>query len=172
MPRIHVCSLARLHDTVAETGARRVLTIINVNTPVTRPASIAPDDHLYLGVSDIVTPLDGHILPGEPHVRAILDFAQGWDRAAPLVVHCFAGVSRSTASAFIAACALRPDIAEDDFAGQIRARSPTATPNARLVAVADAAMARGGRMIAAIERIGRGVDCYEGEPFSLDIGRK
>lgn len=170
MPHIHVCSLARLHATVAETGARSVLTIINVATPVRRPPEIAPDRHLYLGVSDIVTPLDGHILPGEDHVVAILDFARGWDRAHPLVVHCYAGVSRSTASAFIAACALRPDIAEADFARDIRARSPTATPNARLVAVADQVMGRGGRMVAAIEAIGRGVDCYEGEPFALDIG--
>lgn len=170
MPRIHVCSLARLHATVAESGARSVLTIINAATPVTRPPGIEPDRHLYLGVSDIVEPLDGHILPGESHVAAILAFANAWDRAHPLVVHCYAGVSRSTASAFIAACALRPDVAESDFAQAIRARSPTATPNARLVAVADAAMGRGGRMIESIARIGRGVDCFEGEPFALDIG--
>jgi hypothetical protein len=44
----------------------------------------------------------------------------GWDRAHPLVVHCYAGVSRSTASAFIAACALAPHRDEAAIAQAIR----------------------------------------------------
>jgi predicted protein tyrosine phosphatase len=51
----------------------------------------------------------------------------------------------------------------------LRQRSPTATPNARLVALADAALKREGRMIAAIEKIGRGEDCFEGTPFFFEV---
>ncbi|MBK9083522.1 MAG: protein tyrosine phosphatase [Rhizobiales bacterium] len=172
MPRIHVCSLARLADTVAETGARSVVTIINARTPVTRPPAIAEDRHLYIGVSDIVIPVDGHILPGQDHVDTLLAFVGAWDRAQPLIIHCYAGVSRSTAAAFISACALRPDLDEAALAAAIRARSPTATPNSRLVAVADGLLGREGRMVAAVAGIGRGAECFEGAPFHLDIGPK
>ena len=73
MPTLHVCSLARLSETLAETGASHVLTLINVGTAVERPASIDVDRHRIVGVSDIVAPLDGHVLPAEAHVREILD---------------------------------------------------------------------------------------------------
>ena len=43
---IHVCSLARLHDTVRETGARHVVTLIKDISLVHRPASITPENHL------------------------------------------------------------------------------------------------------------------------------
>jgi predicted protein tyrosine phosphatase len=84
-------------------------------------------------------------------------------------VHCYAGVSRSTAAALITTCALDPTRDEQAVADLIRARSPTATPNLRLVAVADALLKRQGRMVAAAERIGRGADCYEGVPFRIEI---
>ena len=41
--------------------------------------------------------------------------------------------------------------------------------NRLLVAVADALLGRDGRMIAAIEAIGRGEDCFEGVPFALEL---
>ena len=108
MPRIHVCSLALIGDTVAATGARSLVTLLNPGTAVKRPGSIASARHLYIAVGDIVEEQAGHILPSDAHVRALLDFVADWDRAAPLLIHCFAGVSRSTAAAFIAACALTP----------------------------------------------------------------
>ncbi len=170
MPRIHVCSLRNLHPTVASTGARQVLTLIKNTGQVERPASVAPDRHLALDFSDIVTAKDGEVLASAGQVEALLDFVHGWDRETPLVVHCYAGVSRSTAGAFISACALRPDRPEDHWATALRHASPTATPNLHLVTLADRLLGRRGRMIAAIEGIGRGVDCFEGTPFHLDIG--
>jgi predicted protein tyrosine phosphatase len=169
MPFLQVCSLARLPLTVAEINASHVLTLINAQTPVTRPASIPQDRHLYIAMSDIIEPLDGHITPGEAHVRQLLGFVRGWDRAQPMVIHCYAGVSRSTAAAMITACALNPDRNERDVADLIRERSPTATPNLRLVAVADQILGRDGRMVAAAEKIGRGEDCFEGVPFRLEM---
>jgi predicted protein tyrosine phosphatase len=169
MPHIQVCSLAKLHPTVLAENASHVLTLINQGTPVTRPPSIAPERHRYIAMSDIIEPLDGHIVPAEAHVASLLDFVKGWDRAQPLVVHCYAGVSRSTAAALITAATLNPGREEREIATIIRARSPTATPNLRLVAVADAILGRGGRLLAAAESIGRGADCYEGVPFRLEI---
>jgi predicted protein tyrosine phosphatase len=169
MSFIHVCSLARLDAAVEETGARSVVSLLQEGTPIVRPAAITLDRHLFISVSDIVAPMDGQIMPGEVHVRRLIDFVRDWDRGEPLLIHCFAGVSRSTAAAFIAACALNPSRREHDIAQRIRAASPTATPNVLLVALADRQLARNGRMIDAIAAIGRGELCFEGVPFSLTL---
>lgn len=169
MSTLHVCPLSRLHETVVALRASHVVTLINRDTPVERPASVAPDRHLFIGVSDIVEPLDGQVLPGSDHVDTLLAFVRRWERESPLVFHCFAGISRSTAAAFITACALAPERPELEIAAELRDASPTATPNARLVALADDMLARRGRMVEAIRRIGRGVEAYEGEPFTLRI---
>lgn len=169
MSFIHVCSLARIEAAAEETGARSMVSLLQAGTAMARPAAIAVDRHLFLALSDIVEPVEGHVLPGEEHVRTLLDFARSWDRVAPMLIHCFAGVSRSTAAAFIAACALNPERQEKDIARAIRAASPTATPNARLVALADVILGRRGRMEEAIAEIGRGEACSEGVPFSLAV---
>jgi len=172
MPRIHVSSLQRMYSTVRESGAQDLVTLIKAVTKVPRPEVIAPERHLMLNLSDIVEPREGETMPGEGDVSALLDFVTRWNRENPLVIHCYAGVSRSTASAFVSACALRPDRSEAEWAADLRAASPTATPNSRIVALGDHLLGRKGRMIAAIAAIGRGQECYEGIPFALDIGAR
>jgi predicted protein tyrosine phosphatase len=166
---IHVCSLARLHDTVAETRARHVVTLIKDISLVRRPDSIAAENHLMLDMDDIVTEIDGYVPPNASHVGRLLDFVTRWEREAPIVVHCFAGISRSTAGAFIAACALNPGRDEMTIARTIRNASPTAIPNMRLVTLADAALGRDGRMVEAVRAIGPGLSAFEGVPFRLDL---
>src|SRR5580704_13361665 len=166
---IHVCSLARLHETVAATGARHVVTLLKDTDRVQRPGGIVSANHLILGMDDITEPLDGYVAPADEHVTRLLDFVRGWDRAAPLVMHCYAGISRSTAGAYVAACALNPRRDELAIARKLRLASPTATPNFRIVALADRALGRGGRMTTAIEGIGRGTAALEGEPFRLEV---
>jgi predicted protein tyrosine phosphatase len=55
------------------------------------------------------------------------------------------------------------------IAREIRRASATATPNPRIVAIADRVLGRDGRMLAAIDAIGRGEMAYEGIPFRLDL---
>ena len=88
MPTIHVCPLSRLTETVTATGASHVLTLINVGTLVERPAPIQPERHLFIGVSDIVDPLDGHVLPAAEHVEQLLPLGRAGRRDNPLVIHC------------------------------------------------------------------------------------
>lgn len=169
MPNIHVSSLSNLHQTVADTGASHMVTLININTVVERPATIAPERHLFIGMSDIIAPMEGHITPGEEHVTQLLSFVRAWDRQSPLVIHCWAGISRSTAAAFISTCMLNADRDEQEIARTLREASPSATPNARLVAIADQILGREGRMTSAIAAIGRGEDAFEGRPFLMQI---
>jgi predicted protein tyrosine phosphatase len=166
---IHVCPLALLYDTVEETGARHVVSLLDDQFRIERPQGIAPENHLWLRLHDISSPLDGYVLPDEAHIAELLKFVRAWDRRAPLVVHCFAGISRSTASAYASACALNPHRDEAGIARALRRASPTATPNSRIVALADRLLGRNGRMTAAVESIGRGVTAAEGTPFRLDL---
>ena len=169
MPRLYVCPLARIGEIVSRTGARSLVTLLSPGTTVARPAGIASERHLYLAVSDIVSPMPGQVLPDRSHLDEFVAFVRAWDRAEPMLIHCFAGVSRSTAAAYVAACSLSPSRDEFVIARALRAASPTATPNARLVALADAALDRRGRMIAAVAAIGRGRECFEGTPFALEL---
>ena len=166
---IHVCSFARLYSTVKTTGARHVVTLLGVEDRVDRPPGILEPNHLFLRVHDISEPRDGHVAPDATHVEDLLKFVRGWDCAAPLVVHCWAGISRSTAAAFVSVCALRPERDEQEIAWAIRRASPTATPNSRIVSFADELLGRNGRMIAAVAAIGRGTLAEEGIPFRLDL---
>jgi predicted protein tyrosine phosphatase len=166
---IHVCSLARLHATVDETRAMHIVTLLRRTDVVVRPNHIAAENHLILSVDDIPTPMDGMIVPAQEHVERLIDFASRWDRSAPMVVHCYAGISRSTAAAFTAACALNPQRDEMQIAQAIRTASGTAQPNAAIVSIADRLLKRDGRMIRAIEALGPAQFAEEGIPFRLDL---
>jgi predicted protein tyrosine phosphatase len=112
--------------------------------------------HLKLVMHDIDELRDGYTPPSEAHVTDLLDFVGKWDRTAPMVIHCYAGISRSTAATFIALCALNPATSEALIARRLREASPSATPNRRLVMLGDAALGRDGRMIEAVAAIGPG----------------
>jgi predicted protein tyrosine phosphatase len=166
---IHVCSLAQLHRTVEEHRASHIVTLLRDVHLVQRPATITEDNHLILGMDDIPEPVDGYVAPDAQHVEKLIAFARGWDRSAPMVVHCYAGISRSTAGAFVAACALNPNRNELRIAQDLRRLSDTATPNRRIVSIADDILGRNGRMVDAINTIGHGAMAYEAQPFRLEL---
>ena len=166
---IHVCSLAALPSTVQATGASHILTVMANVEQVARPVSVLPANHLKVSMDDITEEMDGFVAPNDSHIEQVLNFVRGWDRSAPLVVHCYAGISRSTASAFAAACALNPHRDEMSIARQIRAASPIASPNRLIVSLADKALGREGRMLRALDEIGPGSMMVEGRPFRVDL---
>lgn len=169
MPSIHVCPLSRLHDTVQSTGCTHLVSLLSDDTGLVRPDTISDERHLLLLMNDIAVAQDGLVLPEETHIQRYLAFLDQWDQTSPLLVHCWAGVSRSTAGLFIALCYFNPDCPEDRIAKALRRASPSATPNSRLVALADACLQRDGRMSAAIQAIGRGADAFEGTPFAMPV---
>ncbi len=96
-------------------------------------------------------------MPGEQHVAELLDFVRGWDRRAPLVVHCYHGHQPLDRERVRERLRAQPAPRRDGIAQALRRASPTATPNIRIVSLADRLLGRDGRMVAAIETIGRGV---------------
>ena len=166
---LHVCSLAALPDTVKATGASHILTVMANVDQVQRPTSILAANHLKVQVDDITEHMDGFVAPSDSHIEKVLNFVRSWDRSAPMVVHCYAGISRSTASAFAAACMLNPHREEIAIARQIRAASPIASPNRLIVSLADKALGRDGRMLRALDEMGPGSMIVEGRPFRVDL---
>ena len=165
---IWVCPLSKVDVTVRSTQADRLLSLLAPGTAMTRPAAIAEANHLFLSLHDIAEPQEGMTLPGEAHMRTLLDFAESWNRAKPLVVNCYAGISRSTASAYIIAAALRPRATSVSLQRR-SAWLAERDAEPRLIALADAMLGRRGRMIEAVQSIGRGADAFEGVPFALDL---
>lgn len=169
MSAIVVCPLSRLAETVAAYSASHIVTLVNDGTLFARPPVVPAANHLHVAVHDILLPAEGMTCASEEHIETYLGFMRRWDRGAPVVVHCFAGISRSTAAAFAAFCAARPEVDEAEVALRLRQRSPEATPNMRIVSLADDILGRSGRMVRAIERIGRGVEASEGSVFALKL---
>lgn len=166
--QVHVCSLRLVPEMIRRTGAQHIISAINLDTMLATPEGCLALNHLRLGINDICEPMHGCVHPTEAHVGELIRFANAWDHAGPLVVHCYAGISRSTASAFITLCTLNPDAPETAIARRLRIASTIAQPNRLMVSLADDVLGRRGRMVDAINGIGQGQAAMEGVPFHLD----
>lgn len=170
---IVVCPLSDVPDVCLSRRPSHLLTLLS---PGTDGPPVAEDDapaRLWLSMNDIAEPRDGLIAPDAATVEQLLAFSADWSRQRPFLVHCWAGISRSTAAAFAIACQHAPHIQEAKIAQALRAASAVATPNPLIVALADAALGRQGRMSAAIAAIGRGEEAMMGRAFDLwldDLG--
>ena len=165
---VHVCALRHVPEIVKHTGARHLVSAINAYFLPETPTAISGDRHLKLDMNDIVEAQPDLVLPNTGHVAKLLDFVRSWDKQAPILIHCYAGLSRSTAAAFISLCALNPRTPEDAIAHTLRRSSDTATPNRLFVALADKVMRREGRMIAALDSMGECRRAYECTPFGVE----
>ena len=171
MSRVLITPFSAVEETVRRHGPSHLLTLM-VEPYVPTPATIQPDRHLRLSVHDIIEPVEGSVAPAESHITEMLTFARDWDRTAPFLVHCWAGISRSTAAAYIVLCDVHGPGHEDQIARGLRFHAPHAQPNRLMIRHADALLERGGRMIDAVEAMGEARPVWEGEvvelPLSLD----
>tara|TARA_R110002020_G_scaffold39677_3_gene117628 strand:- start:337 stop:900 length:564 start_codon:yes stop_codon:yes gene_type:complete len=169
MSYIVVCRLNQIAETAVTHGAREMVSLLAENQEFHRPGVIDAARHLKLGLNDIAEHRPGLTVPGEAHVERLIGFAGSWDRRAPLLVHCWLGISRSPAAAALVALAVEPDQDEMALAERLRQASPFVTPNQRLIDIGDAMLGRGGRLIRAVKAIGRGADAFEGGCFRLAV---
>jgi predicted protein tyrosine phosphatase len=133
-------------------------------------ADFGAERHLRLGVQDIVDAAAGDSPPAPNHVLQLLEFGRSWNAGpAPLLVHCWAGISRSTAAAFILACDKAGRGAEATLAKILRERAAHAAPNRLMVQIGDDLLGRNGKMVDAVDTIGRGSIAAEGQLFELPV---
>jgi predicted protein tyrosine phosphatase len=167
---IHITPLSVLGTVATQLHNYDLLTLLSPGHPEADWSGFACDRHVRLAFHDIVEPMPGLVMPDRDIMQAILDFgrSRSSENQRPLLIHCWAGISRSSAAAFAIACDRNPGF-ERDIAIELRRRSPSATPNRLMVRLADDLLGRDGRMVEAIDKIGRGAEAREGEPYQLPI---
>ncbi len=166
---IIVSPLAAVQLLVNKHKVGHVVSLLGPETPHRTFSGIADANHLKLTFHDILEPADGLTPPAADHIETLIRFLEARQGADPMLIHCWAGISRSTASAFTAMCLYNPGLDEYRLAQQLRSLSHVATPNRRIVAFADDILGRQGRMVDAVDAIGRGEDAYEGVIFQWKV---
>jgi predicted protein tyrosine phosphatase len=165
MARIGVCGVDDMREVVATIGAVRLISLLPEQEQPRRPRAIQPNDHLRVLIDDVCEPTPGYVVPAREHVEEIVRFLRASPSGIPLVIHCHAGVSRSTATALVA-LALDAPGREREAAALLRAAAPFAFPNELLVKLADDALERRGALVAALRSIGN-PRSFELKPFFL-----
>ena len=149
---IYISSLADMPHLVPQFGVRDLVSIIEPSAQPPTPPGIDPARHHRCPVHDIVEAQPGEVRPEASHIEEVIGFLRTWDGEAPLLIHCHAGVSRSTAVALIAHVLQTGDPRRS--AAALRDASPYAWPNRRIVALADSILGLDGELIEAREDMG------------------
>ena len=169
MSKILVTPLSAVPDVIRDYRPSHLVTLLSPEHMIETPKGFPRERHLRLGVNDVVDVEAGDNPPARKHIESLLAFTRAWPAEDPILVHCWAGISRSMASAFTILCDRMGPGSEIVAARAIRARAPHAYPNALLVQHADDLLGRQGRMIAAIKGIGAGVMVAEGTVVELPL---
>lgn len=172
---IYVCSLLELNRHAARLEPARVISIVAPEEQPATPPGVAPDAHLRVSCHDIVAPFPQEITPDRRHVKQIIAFARQWEPDRPILIHCQAGISRSTAAALITYATHFPGTVEL-AAAHLRRTGPHARPNPLITELGDELLGLDGRLVAAVEAMGPGSIALEGtlvnipHPSQLDAG--
>ena len=167
---ILVCPLSQAMSVVAARVPERIVSLLDPDFTFPDFGSGYADRHLRIRLHDVHLTTGDQVVPAARHITALLTFLGDWTRTAPLLIHCRAGIGRSPAAAFVAACFCNPRADEFEIAQALRIASPVARPNEALIELADVAMGRCGRMREAIATTGRGLlwpEVDEGASFEL-----
>lgn len=164
---IHACSLRRLSDVTDDLGRFDLLSLSSPGHDKGDGQRLECRRKLELSFHDINEPRPGLVAPDAELVQSIIDFGRGKQKY-PMVVNCWAGISRSSAAVYVIVCDRNPGL-EREIAKELRRRAPAVTPNRLMVSIADDLLCRGGRMSDAIALIGRGADAFEGDPYRIPL---
>ena len=168
MPLILITPLSALPNALVSHTPSHLVSLLSAQYMIETPEGFPAERHLKLSMHDVADP-SGDQAPAREHVERLIAFGRSWNAKAPMLVHCWAGVSRSTASAYTILCDKAGAGAEHDIAQLLRARAPHAQPNKLIVRLADEALGRGGAMVRAIEAIGAGEMVTEGVPVEIPV---
>lgn len=153
-----ICGLEEL-DQHASRPITHILSILDPEYP--EPpifGEFPPHSRRVLRFHDVVEPTPGQVLPQREHVEEILAFGVSLketaaENGAHLLVHCHAGISRSTAAMATLLAQLAPERPADDILAQIVEIRPKAWPNLRIIESADGLLGRQGTLVSAVGRL-------------------
>ncbi len=163
---IHVCSLAALADEAERVRPAHVISILDPDHSLQAPPGVGGARHLMLHFHDIDTPLPGYVAPHADHIEELIAFGRACGDRDPLLVHCHAGISRSSAAAFILMC-LHNEGREERAAQVLRQHGRHVAPNRRMVELGDEALGRAGRLVSALRRMPPPVPTLVRQPVTV-----
>jgi predicted protein tyrosine phosphatase len=169
MSLILVSPLSALPEVLRTYQPSHLITLLSPEFMIETPGGFPADRHLRLAMNDVCDPALSPCPPHEDHISSLIEFTRLWDGKRPMVVHCWAGVSRSMAATYAILCDRAWKGAEFRIARDIRARAPHAYPNRLLVRLADQYLEREGRMVQAVEEMAPGVSVEEGKPVEFPL---
>jgi predicted protein tyrosine phosphatase len=157
--RISVCGIEELTGH-CETGASHVLSILDPGWPVPEVfGSFGEHERLEVRFHDVIEEVAGTVPPQLEDVARILAFGRDLMIEPPedahLLVHCHAGISRSTASMALILAQGLPDLPARKILAEVLRIRPKAWPNLRIVELGDAMLGRNGEIVAAAHEIYR-----------------
>lgn len=152
--RIYVCSLAELSVHANALRPSHLISLVPDFEQPETPPWMPPENHLRLELDDIDEPLEDLLLPEARHIERLIEFVDRWEGDRPLLIHCAAGVSRSTAAALVALCRCT-SLSEEELVQELRRVAPHAAPNRRIVALADTLLKRDNRLLRAVDALAK-----------------
>jgi predicted protein tyrosine phosphatase len=157
--RITVCGLDELAGH-REARVSHVLSILDPEWPVPEVfGTFGEHEKLELRFHDVIEEGPGLVVPTVIHIEQLLAFGRGLGHEpatdAHLLVHCHAGVSRSSASMALLIAQAMPDRSGDAIFADILRIRPQIWPNLRIIEIGDRVLRRNGNLIAAAQSVYR-----------------
>lgn len=149
---VTICGLNELCE-YGSSGVTHVISILDPAHPDPRDfAGYPAHDRVVWRFDDVIEQVEHAVVPGAEQVAAVLETGRRLlaEPVGRLLIHCHAGVSRSTATAAILMAQNAPGRAEEIFAEITRIR-PRSWPNSRMVGIADEMLGYGGALVAALK---------------------
>jgi predicted protein tyrosine phosphatase len=168
--RLTICGLGEIAEHCARDGVTDVVSILDPDWPTPEDLALyAGARRLMLRFHDEIDPHPGIILPDRADVAQLLAFGRGLaqQRQAHLLVHCHAGVSRSTAAASLVLAQAAPERPAAAAIEAVAALRPQAWPNLRIIELGDELLGRGGEIVDATRAHYRRM--LEAEPWRAEV---
>jgi predicted protein tyrosine phosphatase len=146
--RLTVCGIEEIPGH-CEAGVSHVLSILDPGWPAPEFGSYGEHARLELRFNDVIEPDAPGAPPTADHVAGALSFGAGLGEGDHLLVHCHAGVSRSTAALSLILAKARPDRPAGEVLAEVVRIRRQAWPNLRMIELGDAMLGRNGELVAA-----------------------
>ena len=149
--QVTICGIDELELHCAA-GVTHVLSILDPGWPDPEAfCAFDPHRRLELRFHDVIETEPGCVAPESLDVEQLLSFGRDLTegKGTHLLVHCHAGVSRSTAAATLIVAQARPDRPAEEALQTVLSRRPRAWPNLRILELGDALLERRGEIVGA-----------------------